>query len=151
MAFGAFAPLPLRLGGDATTGLTPEQHARICADLVALKRVQPLATWLYTQTASNAASISYYLGQNGSGLAYAPTATPNASGDVSFTWSPGVFEDPYGQQWPIRIRAALAYPQYGASLNIASSSPQIIANGVRVYSLSQSGIQRNGATIVKVW
>ena len=44
---GGFAPLPLRLGGSAEQGVTAAQHARLCADLVALSRVQPFAVLVY--------------------------------------------------------------------------------------------------------
>lgn len=42
MPFGGLAPLPFRLGGSDTEGVSPEQHARLAADLEAVGRTMPL-------------------------------------------------------------------------------------------------------------
>lgn len=80
--FGAFAPLPLRLGGSSEEGWTASQQSRVSADLVAAFRAAPLAIL----TINQAGTISSYHGQNGVGLANAPTVT-GSGGDLTLTWS----------------------------------------------------------------
>jgi hypothetical protein len=107
---GGFCPLPLRLGGDALTGLTAEQHARLAADLVALKRTQPLAafTWTAPGGADAAATITFYAGMNGSGLAHTPTSgVISGGGALQFLWASGRFVDEYQVSAPIRPRVAV--------------------------------------------
>ena len=77
MPTGGLAPLPLRLGADPEYGwTTAEQHARLCADLVALTRVSPvfvadLLSLAYPGVGDDVYFTSYY-GRNGEGLQYAP-------------------------------------------------------------------------------
>jgi hypothetical protein len=149
MPFGAFAPMPLRLGGSSVDGVSPEQHARLCADMVAVKRVAPLATWRFSCDASTA-TVDYYVGQNGSGLAYAPTATRNGNGDVSFVWDDPYFEDEYGIQHPFLIRAVMA-TSAGTAGTVSSSAWEIITRGVRIRRVSDAGAQQVGISHVTVW
>lgn len=158
MAFGgAFCPLPIRLGGSAIDGLPAAQHARLCADLVAVSRTAPLAVWTYEQIFDDpyTVTITSYWGQNGSGLAYAPAPTVNGGsfGDVSFTWSSQVFEDEYGVQHPIPIRAALAKGHTrSVSQKDTVGNVELIAKGVRVYSIdSGAGSAIYGTMSVRVW
>lgn len=147
MGFGALCPLPLRLGGSAEEGWTPEQHARFCADLGAIKRVAPLASWRYTSTGSDATVLTY-VGQNGSGLAYAPTPTRNGSGDISFAWPSQYFEDEYGVQHTFKVRAV----RVGAGDTVGFTAVwETIANGVRVRRISHSGATLDGIGHVTVW
>lgn len=81
--FGAFAPMPFRLGGDALEGWTAQQQSRVAADMVALFRASSLAVLTLTSTGS----IVSYHGQNGVGLANAPTVTVNGTGDFTLTWA----------------------------------------------------------------
>ena len=94
MGFGAFCPLPFRLGGTSEEGLTAAQHARLCADLVAVKRTLPLAVITFTPIAGNVI-IHDYTGLNGIGSAFAPTPTWINTGQVGFNWASHSFEDPY--------------------------------------------------------
>ncbi len=146
MAFGAFAPLPIRLGGSPEEGWTAEQFARLSADLQALKRVAPLATWRYSQTGGAAVTMVSYAGQNGVGLAYAPTATPGGDGVCSFTWDAQYFQDEYGNQYPFKIRAA--YPR---ALGSNSAIWEQIALGIRIRIVSAAGVAGNTQVCISVW
>jgi hypothetical protein len=136
---GGFCPLPLRLGGDALTGLTAEQHARLAADLVALKRTQPIAvfTWDAPGGADTAATITFYTGMNGSGLAHAPTAgVISGGGALQFTWSSGRFVDEYQVSCPIRPRIAVAS---FAGATYRKPILAILANGVVIRAFDAAG------------
>lgn len=78
--FGAYAPLPLRLGDE----FSATQHARIAADLVAAKRTCPFAVITIDIGASSATLVSY-TGRNGSGADAAPTLL-YVAGEVQLTW-----------------------------------------------------------------
>lgn len=66
MALGAFAPLPIRLGGSATEGWTAEQHARLCADLLAVKRTAPvLVMRVHLNATDTTGEIEWYASQTG--------------------------------------------------------------------------------------
>jgi hypothetical protein len=144
---GAFSPLPLRLGGSPQDGISPEQHARLCADLVSLKRVAPLAAWS-CEVGAGTVTMTSYVGQNGSGLAYAPTATWNSTGDVSFVWPSLYFEDDYEIQYPFKVRAVIATA-------ISTSGSCIvweqIARGVRLRATTHGGVVANTNLSVTLW
>lgn len=153
MAFGAYGYLPIRLGGSAEEGWSPQQHARLCADLVAIKRVSPLATLRVTQSSVSpfATSVVTYFGQNGSGLAYAPTVTVNGSGDVSLVW-PSYWEDEYEQQWPVNIRMTSAYALVGGLGAVALLAAEIVNRStVRIRRKTAAGAASPGDIVVKVW
>lgn len=156
--FGALGGvLPLRLGGSDTNGLTAAQHARIAADLVATFRTTPIAVWSYTKSGSSV-TISGYRGANGVGPAYAPTATVNGTGDVTFTWpdsvlpSMAVYDDELGEPMSFTdIVAASA----GAMINSPESGAMVTVtpNSVRVFTNnfgSGTGAYDAPAT-VEVW
>lgn len=109
MPFGAFAPLPLRLGGTAEEGWAPEQHARFAADLVAVKRTARLCRLRVSQVASPpyTAAIDSYHGQNGNGLNYAPALVTVGDGETELTF-PAYWTDEFGVQHPLKIRQAIA-------------------------------------------
>ncbi len=130
MPFGGFAPFPLRLGGSAQEGLSPEQHARICADLVAAKNVAPLAVWTYTKVGA-VITISDYRGQNGIGSDFAPTAVAGSTGVAQFDWQPHQFTDPYGVPYSFLTRHGRVSPQ-GA----------VMQNGALVVNSSSSAVAR---------
>jgi len=111
MAFGAFAPLPLRLGGTETEGWTSPQHARVCGDMVAFARSVPFAVWRVSYPGGLTAVLLNYFGQNGSGTAYGPTCTvQDNAGEktITMTWSNASPADPYGVSAPIALHAAVA-------------------------------------------
>lgn len=150
MPFGAFAPLPLRLGGSAEEGWSPEQHARLCADLRALKRVMPLASWDYDQTSDSVVTLTNYVGQNGVGLAYAPTATANGTGDVSCVWPSPYFEDEYEAQHPFKVRAVIATNASAVDGSVTVVWEQI-TRGVRLRMVDNAPAAYNGKVCVRVW
>jgi hypothetical protein len=102
--FGAFAPLPIRLGGTARNGLTDAQHARLCADMVAMARSLPLARIGLT---TGQTSVRHYQAQPVTGVANAPTISVGAPGDgwVRVTWPEG-YRDPFDESEPFRVSAA---------------------------------------------
>lgn len=139
--------LPKRLGGSPEEGWAPEEHARFCADLCAVKRVAPLARLMVNQDALTpfASSVLYYFGQNGSGLLYAPTPTTNGEGDVTLTW-PAYWEDEYGVQFPVKIRQAVAMV---TSARVVTTS--ILDHGVRVRMFTDSGVAAGSPFGLRVW
>lgn len=102
--FGAFAPLPIRLGGTAQNGLTAAQHARLCADMVAMARTLPLARIGLT---TGQTGVRHYQAQPITGVANAPTISVGAPGAgwVRATWPEG-YRDPWDEGEPWRISGA---------------------------------------------
>lgn len=145
MPFGAFAPLPLRLGGSAEEGWAPEQHARLCTDLVSIRRVLPLARVLVTHAGT--AAVTQYWGQNGAGLLYAPFIVTNGTGDVSLTF-PAYWEDDYGSQYPIKLRQAIVM-----SSDTAARFPvyQITGQTIRVRTFDSTGAAVSSGFSLRVW
>lgn len=86
MAFGAFAPMPLRLGGTAEDGWSPGQHARMACDVAAMYSVKCFAILTYTVSGSTV-TVHAYNGRDGVGVSFAPTPTVNSTGNVTWTWA----------------------------------------------------------------
>jgi hypothetical protein len=149
VTFGAFSYFPLRLGGTATEGWPAPNHARFCADLVAMKRVMPLASWSYNTTDG----VTNYHGMMGTGAAHAPTVTVNGTGDYSFQWALQSFEDDYGIEWPFKIRHAIAgaYDNGGGGTAAATPVVETLARGIRVRMQTVGGIAGTRGLTVKVW
>ncbi|HTJ17839.1 MAG TPA: hypothetical protein VL494_13760 [Steroidobacteraceae bacterium] len=149
MPWGAFAPLPIRLGGNPEEGWAPEQHARFSADLVAIKRTAPLARLYCNQDSGSpfAASITYYFGQNGAGTLYAPTVTVGGAGDVSVTF-PSYWTDDYERQHPLKIRQAIARPHAAAG---RFPTCTITGNVVRVRTVTDAGVASATPFSLRVW
>ena len=105
MPFGAFSPLPLRLGGTATEGVSAAQFARLSADLAAIRRTRPLARITYTQGTS--ATILTYRGVNGCGLAHAPAISTGGTGQNTITFDAS-YPDPRERAQAINVQAARA-------------------------------------------
>lgn len=78
MALGAFAPLPLRLGGTPEEGMTPAQYTRAANDLTAVRRVAPFARMVIDPN-SGSPQILSYRGQNGVGTLDWPAVSFAAS------------------------------------------------------------------------
>lgn len=149
MTWGALSPMPIRFGGSPTEGWAPEQHARLCADLVAVKRTAPLARLYVTQDAGSpfAAAIVTYHGQNGNGLAYAPTIAVNGAGDVTLTW-PAYWTDEFEHQYPLKIRQAI--PK--ASATAARFINHVISGRtIRVRSFNDAGAAISSNFGMRVW
>lgn len=146
--FGALGGmLPFRLGGTATNGQTAAEHARECADLVALVRVQPFASWDYTKSGSTV-TIANYIGKNGVGAAHAPTGASNGNGDTTFTF-PTVYEDERENVVTVSLRAAQT-GNGGTSFD-GCASHDVAANTVRVYTRNTGGALVDLSASVKVW
>jgi hypothetical protein len=130
---GALWPLPLRLG----PGFTPEQHARLCADLVAVKRTAPLVRLYVTQDSGGAfpAVVASYRGQNGVGLAYAPSILVTGAGDVTLTF-PAYWTDEFSRQYPLKVRHVIAKASSTAARFI---NHVISGRTVRVRSFDAAG------------
>lgn len=147
MPLGAFAPLPLRLGGTATEGFDARSHARVCADLVAAKLGAFLAVFSYTKVASTIVIRDYY-GQNGAGSLYAPDDISVAgTGEVTFKWSARQFTDPYGIERPINAKSARAT---GHSATTIRCEVVVVANGVQVRMVNAAGAGIDGGATVVV-
>lgn len=149
MPFGSLAPLPLRLGGSSEQGWAPEQHARICADLVAVKRTLPLARLFLNQDVGTpfAASVTVYLGQNGAGLTYAPAVTVNGEGDVTLTW-PSYWTDDYDRQFPVKIRQARACSSATAA---RFPTTELLPHAVRVRTVTDAGVAAASPFTLRIW
>jgi len=145
--FGALGGvLPLRLGGTAANGWTAAQQSRVVADGVAVARVQPFAAFRYTKSGATV-TILDYVGANGNGLAYAPTPTVNGTGDVTFTWSGGVYEDATGNIRAIALRTLLA--TCVAPSSIRAMGTIVAANAVRV--VTAFAFNSDASVSISVW
>lgn len=94
--FGAFCPLPLRLGGSANEGWTAEQHARVCADLVAAKRSTPVAILNFSKSGTTV-TINWYLGPEGYLESDFPVVANGGGAGVTSLTFPTYWEDDYEQ------------------------------------------------------
>jgi hypothetical protein len=148
MPLGAYAPLPLRLGGSATEGVTAAQHARLCADLVAVKRVQPLAVWTYNKS-GGAITIESFHAMHGVGVQFGPdTLTSLGDGDVSMRFTAMSFTDAYGIVHPINIRHAIAVPH--ANIGVYASV-ELITFIMRIRTRRDDGVLVDARTTVRIW
>lgn len=147
MPLGAFAPLPVRLGGSDEEGWTARAHARMCADLVAAKRGAALCVFSYTKSGGTVV-ISDYYGMNGAGSTYAPdTVTVLGTGAVTFEWSTRLFEDPYEILRPINAKVG-KFSGHGTSSVRSEVTP--FANGctVRTFNSAASAVDANGTLVL---
>lgn len=121
--------MPLRLGGiDPALGWSPEQHARVAADVAAAKRGAPLAIWSFTNNGS-VVTIQNYLGQNGVGAPFAPDSALNIGvGVVNFVWSTPWLDD-YDISEPLAVRAIFGG---GNGTTAVTLSGSVITGGIRV-------------------
>ena len=133
MPFGAFAPLPFRLGDSGKSGLTAEQFSRVTADLVAISATLPLAV-LRIYDNSSAFEVSAYRGRNGVGLSYAPSIA-YTGGRTTLTW-PSVIETEDGRFLPWVITHAVAT---SSSPSARQATCSVTANTVAVDSWNLAG------------
>lgn len=152
MPFGAFAPLPIRLGGNAVEGWTATQHARTAADAVAVKRGAPLAVLTVTIN-SGVVTVTSYWGQNGAGLANAPSTYGLGFAGV-LEWSKaypspfyvqGIRED--SPAWLVR---SVRVCPVGSALQYATAEVQTDGT-VKVSLWDNAGAAANGTCTVKVF
>jgi hypothetical protein len=133
---GGFCPLPLRLGGDALTGWTASQHARMAADQVAKKRTAPLCVFSWTISGAGALPVvTSYIGMNGAGLAYAPTGRTGSI--MTFRWDSGRFLDSYSIAYPIMPRHAVVSAK---SSSYARATHVLLNDGIQIYVFDAAGV-----------
>jgi hypothetical protein len=149
MPLGGLVPCPIPLGGTSQDGLTAAQHARICADLIAVVATAPLA-WVRGHTGNTSPNV--YVSQFDVGLAAAPTVTPNGSGDVSISWESS-FTDDFGNSGSLVIRHAEATICGTASPGNRIVTAEIVApNAIRVRTFTgSSGAATPAAYFVVVY
>jgi len=145
--FGAFAPMPIRLGGsDATENWTAEQQSRVAADVVALFRASSLAVLTLTSTGS----ISSYHGQNGVGLGNAPSVVVNGAGDFTLNWAAS-YQGPLwvktfheGQVFPWNVQQVQVHAS-GAATVLPCAAAITLPTSVRVIFTG------TGSATIEVW
>ena len=156
--FGAIGGIfPFRLGGTQANGWNAAQHARFCADLVAVNRTLPLASWTYTKSGATI-TIADYQGRNGTGLAHAPDAIVNiGNGFTVFRWDDSGFVDPYDQTKliPIRVRSILATPIRSVGATATADAGTITGPPQRVdaavITWGHDGISADMSASVEIW
>lgn len=127
MPFGAFAPLPFKLGGTDEEGLSAEAHGRLCADLSGASATLPLAVMTVTDSTTVPAVVRY-VGRNGAGSAYAPTVS--YSGGFTTLTFPSIIETEDGRKLPWVISHAAASP--ATSANASTEAQTVNASTVRI-------------------
>jgi hypothetical protein len=142
---GGFNPLPFRLGGDSTTGWSSAQHARLCADLIAAKRVAPLAIWGFTNSGS-VITVRDYWGQNGNGSSFAPVGTRTGIGQISFIWSDPWLDD-YDIFEPLAVRSVSGSGNSSSPVIVSGS---LIAGGIQVVTETGGAAADVGAGTIVV-
>lgn len=148
MPLGLFAPLPLRLGGSAEEGWTAEQHARMCADLLALKKTMPLAVFTFDKAGASV-TISDYYGMNGAGAAYQPDdISLFGTGAVGFAWSNRYFEDPYEVRYPLNARHGKVTCHATVSMR---GRVVVVPNGIEVRTFNSAGAAADTKATVVLW
>lgn len=104
MAFGGFAPLPMRLGGGAEDGWFATQHARLAADVAAASRTLPFAILTITRSGAGGSSPTITRHNSvASGIAgNDPIVTGNNPDPIVITW-PEAPEDELGEARALRV------------------------------------------------
>ena len=142
MPFGAFCPLPIRLGGDAVTGWVAAHHARLAADQVAKKRTSPLCAFTWA-LASNGATptVTDYRGMNGAGSDHAPSVNSSAGATITLRWTSARFSDAY------QIAAGFK-PRHvtGGASGAPFGQPvfELLDDGIRIRVFDAAGLQVSG-------
>lgn len=152
MPFGAFAPFPFRLGGSPEEGLTASQHARLVADMVAFVRSMPLAVMTVNKVGSTV-TIEGYHGQNGVGLAHAPTAADAGPGLFTLTWARSYPTDRYqigineDAEYSWTVRTAFGGSQGDVDRQVTCE----VTDGVVTVGNVQFGTPEDGRVTIEVW
>lgn len=148
MPLGVFAPLPLRLGGGEEDGWPARMHARVCADLVAVKRTAPLAVFTYEKSGATVTIFDYY-GMNGAGSTYAPDDVGvTGTGHLTFSWSDRRFEDPYEVGHPLNAKHGKVTGHGTSSLR---GTVVVATNGITVRTWNGAGAAADGKATVVLW
>jgi hypothetical protein len=145
--FGAFCPMPLRLGGSQTEGWTAQQHARVVADRTALVRASHFA-WLTFTLSAGVITRHSYNGMPGNGLAFAPTGVVIGTGHTQWTW-PASQADSYEVLEPVALRQAKVSP-HGTTALIGTAVVAAGRNVVDVYTFDNTGAAANCKATLRV-
>jgi hypothetical protein len=138
--FGAFAPLPLRLTSHRD-GLSAAQHARTCADMMAIVATVPFAK---IGINTGVTTVRAYAGQHG--FAH-PTVSLVSTGIAEVEWATG-YEDVDGAAYPPRIRFAQVFPNR-ATIRLATC--EIVTHRkVRVHTFDAAGTATDGEAFLVV-
>ena len=144
--FGGFAPLPLRLGGSTTNGLTAAQHARVCADMVAMVRRAQLARIGLT---TGSTVVSSYQALWETGIANAPIITAGV-GWVKATWAAG-FRDPFDVYQALSITGVeVGVAEIGGAFKTTADYVINAPNAVTVYTYTHAGVALDAIPIFLV-
>lgn len=147
--FGGFGgALPLRLTPEALTGWSAAQHARFCADLVACKRVAPLAVVTYTLSGGVITThASWSMIEIGTVSAFAPELTTSGTGVVLVTFEPQ-FADEFDISGFFHIRHAKP-TGHGSSCRKVTAE-LVSPNSVRVNSFNAAGTATDAKVTLRV-
>lgn len=146
--FGAFAPMPMRLGGSKTEGWTAAQHARAVADRTALARASAFA-WVtfHMNPAEAPPTLISYNGMPGMGASFAPVLTTfGGPGRVKVAW-PLFYLDAYEVPQPFFLHHADATAHYSTQARITMAQPDLSRNTVDVFTFDSSLTPTDDATI----
>lgn len=150
MGFGAFCPMPLRLGGSATEGVTAAQHSRACADLVAMKRTLPFALLTFTQ-AGSVITVNSFWGAAGIAASYRPTSTVLTTGKSTWAFTP-IQTDAYDNRSALSLQHVLACAHYDSAFRFAQAVCfSVTRNSFYVEIENASGTAVDGKASVAVW
>jgi hypothetical protein len=147
-ALGGYAPLPFRLGGDATTGWSASQHARASADLACSVRSCPFAWVTMTLNPGSAPTLIGYNAMPGVGALLAPTLIRVADGHARIVWRAS-FMDAYERSEPIFLGSVKATP-CSALARIATAASASDLASADVYIFDSAGTPVNDSVTVYV-
>lgn len=99
---GGHEPAPYRLGGGDAEGVSAEQQSRMCADLLGMWRMVPLAV----VSVNSNGTVASYNGRNGSGLGFAPSVVLSGN-RFTLTWD-SAYDNELEEAHSWVVRAAFA-------------------------------------------
>ena len=145
---GGFSPLPMPLqGSDRLAGVSAEQHARFCADLLAVIRTARLAVARITYSGTTPTLASWRVMW---GEAFAAPTITGSAGLVRLLWLPGYLDD-FESEGPVNITQAHA-TVVDASNTDHFAAPRIISpRNVAVHTFDNTGSQSTADCSVAVW
>lgn len=139
---------PIRLSPESLTGWSAAQHARFCADLVAMKRVAPLAVVTFTLAAGVITTHDCWsMVEIGTVSAFAPTLSTSGTGVVLVTFDPQ-FADEYDIGGFFHIRHAK--PTAHGATCIKTSFDLVSPNSVRVRTYDSGGSAADAKVTLRV-
>lgn len=145
MPFGAYAPLPIRLGGTAEEGWTAAQHARLCADLIAAKRVLPYAT-----LSADGTTITAFASMPGMSTALHPVITSAGSNVWAVDFDDGP-EDEYEITGPLQIVSARGFSPVSGIIVTCGLSQATSARVIVTLRTHAGGVPPGAKFTLRVW